>query len=731
MKFFRRKNIGLLSEEELAHSAVHWVSIYSLFAFSALLDLQAFLSGNPITLWQWGYLFGSLLFWAVGVYFALVKDSDLAFIPLIFFNLLFPFLMSRSVNHPWTSYGLIAVIAMVYFTGVANRWIWYALTGIPILGQVLAAEQSRTSISDAKDLALFGSYFSSIWIVFVGLFLRRVRRLFFDTTRLIDDQIETLAGDLELRNQNIRRLNFRDHENLQLHGTILNTLLVIRNTPALLAYPIESARMLQEDYQSLISEEELRHLSLDQRIATEFNRFSHRRLALEFGNFAESAAVSRIKELVRESIREIILNLEKHSTATKAKISLYEESKDQFVLSIIENSLMNTSKSETELVDEARSSLSLRRLVSALEADWNVTPSEDAGWIKHELRFDAVPFRIDPLAKIKSLRNVSMQVMADNYIIMTIAYGLSILPALFWLDGVNVTNLSICLALVFGGLSLRKESYRELLGAISSLISLLILPLALITNTSCTQFQTLPWVFNGILGTIFAGSVATQSRLLRWIPGVGLLLESSFLGYLLPSKCSQLLVGSAPGVAMILISALIIGNLRNKNVQRDNRTALNIADSRESLRSAEMQLEIARNRIFDQIQTFIATLPSFSAELVQSEIESEMLRLRAYLLCSEYFESEFIRELYRTLDRKFNSGVDTRLQILGSGDFDLPREIFQETLQAISQSTSAFFEITILNLDEISLQIKVPESNVSELASALRDHTLVTHIQPL
>ncbi len=734
MKFARRKNVGLLSEEELANSAVHWVSIYSLLACIALLDLQAFLSGNPISLWQWGYCMGSLLIWAFGIYFALVKDSNLAFVPLNFFNLLFPFLISQKVNHPWTSYGLIAVIAMVYFTGVSNKWAWIALIGFPIVGQVLAAERSLNSISDANDLALFGSYFSTLWILIVAFFLRRVRKLFFDTTRLIDSQIETLAGDLDLRNQNIRRLNFRDHENLQLHGTILNTLLVIRNTPALLENPREAGRMLQADFHSLTSEEELKHLPLDQRISAEFNRFSHRRLNLEFKEFTEPLTVPRNKDILRECIREILLNLEKHTDATIAKITLLEESKGLFTLRIIENSLMQENgRGQGQLIDEALGSLSLKRLVSALEADWSVSPSELKGWIEHEIHFDSVPFKVDPLSKIKSLRNVSTQVMADNYLIMTIVYGALIFPALLWFNGFSISNFTILMALAIGALSIRIKELREILGAVSSLLSLLVLPVTLFATSTCSQIQTLPWVFNAILGTVFAGSIATASRLLKWLPGIGLLLESSSLGYFLPSGCSQLLIGSAPGVAMILISALIIGNLRNKNIQRDVRAALTIVDSRKSLRTAEMQLEIARDELFDQISGFINNLANALSDRrkVKDSIDSELLRLRTYLLCSEYFESDFIRELYRTLERKFQSGIDTRLQILGSGDFDLPREIFQETLQAISQSTSAFFEITILNIDEISLQIKVPESNVSELASALRDHALVTHIQPL
>jgi hypothetical protein len=725
----------LLSEEELAYSAIDLVSVYALFACVVLLNFQSFTTENNVTAWQWQYLFGSFALWATGSYFALTKSLDTAFVPLNIFNLVFPFLINKDISQPWTSYGLVSVIAMVYFTGVAKPQYWLILIWIPVIGQVFAARQSLTSISDAKDLALLGSYFSSLWILIVGLFLRRVRRLFLETTQQIDAQIDKLTGDLDLRNKNIRRLNFRDYENLQLHGTILNTLLVIRNTPALLANRSQASQMLKADYEALISDQgSARHMPLSEQITTEFNRFSHRRLTIDFVNFTDLKAAPRIKDLLRESIREILLNLEKHTVASQAIVSLRDRGKGIYVLEVREDTLINeNAKSEIELIDEAKSSLSLKRLVSGLEAEWNVSASEADGWLLHEIIFDSVPFQIDPISKIKSLRLVSTQVMADNYVGMTIIYGFLIMPALFWLGGFSLPNMIFCSALALGSLSLRLDSKRELFGILASLISLSVIPAAIFSTPTCFELQTLPWLFNGILGTIFSGSITTESRFLKWAPGLGLLAESTALSYFLPSSCSQLLIGSAPGVALILISAFIIGILRNKNIQRDNRAALSISDTKQSLRSAEMQLEHARKKIFANIESFISEIETveISPKDFHQRIDHEMLKLRSYLICSEHFENEFIREFYRTIEKRDQAGVSTKLQILGSGEFEIDENDYREFLHTIGDPDIEHMEIDLINLKKPEIRCKVHAKDFETFSSKLRNAELITLIEVL
>ena len=84
----------------------------------------------------------------------------------------------------------------------------------------------------------------------------------------------------------------------------------------------------------------------------------------------------------------------------------------------------------------------------------------------------------------------------------------------------------------------------------------------------------------------------------------------------------------------------------------------------------------------------------------------EIQKIRAFLLCSEFFEYEPARELYRWTSDRISDGQETKINLMGEGKFDISTDSWLAQLAGIGDaSKNRSVEILVLNTDSVSIQV--------------------------
>ena len=225
---FKRNVRTPRGERELALITIDRVTLTTLALLVILLNAQAFMSDNPITYWQFVFAFLTLISWLYGTLKVRSTGSQYVFLPLFTIFLAAPFVCQPWVTHSWTSYGLIVVATVVYVSALPSTFIAFAFIFLCLVLQALSTQLNLRSLTDNADLSYAGNYFSSTWVLLVGTMLFVIRGKYLKFCNDIDLQLAELEEQEKVRSRNIRLLNSQDSKNLKMHGTVLNTLLVIK-----------------------------------------------------------------------------------------------------------------------------------------------------------------------------------------------------------------------------------------------------------------------------------------------------------------------------------------------------------------------------------------------------------------------------------------------------------------------------------------------------------------------
>jgi hypothetical protein len=136
---------------------------------------------------------------------------------------------------PWISYGFIVISTIVYAASLRNNYLAALVMYVLIVLQYVVAQKNYPSISDNVDINLLHSYFSIVWAAVVGAGALILKSSYLDYSNRIEQNITRIHEFQVEERLKTSQLNLRDFENSQLHGTVLNTLIAIKNSPQLLA----------------------------------------------------------------------------------------------------------------------------------------------------------------------------------------------------------------------------------------------------------------------------------------------------------------------------------------------------------------------------------------------------------------------------------------------------------------------------------------------------------------
>jgi hypothetical protein len=239
-------------------------------------------------------------------------------------------------------------------------------------------------------------------------------------------------------------------------------------------------------------------------------------------------------------------------------------------------------------------------------------------------------------------------------------------------------------------------------------------------------------MFNGMMASVFLVSSKTESGILRWLPGLIFLVESILTSFTLPHACNSILAGSTPGIIFILTTSFLVGRIRNQNLEADAQLSRQTESDETNVGAVEQLVSLARQDLVSGLMMFGSTfnIPSTEGAEQVHVLNLEIQKIRAFLLCSEYFEYDAAQVLYRWIIRRIEGGNELMLNILGEGRFQVDPAAWDESLARLDSVPAALYSgLTILNTEQIELGIRTSTSHSDELVQALIQFPVKTIIE--
>ena len=708
---FKRNVRTPRGERELALITIDRVTLTTLALLVILLNAQAFMSDNPITYWQFVFAFLTLISWLYGTLKVRSTGSQYVFLPLFTIFLAAPFVCQPWVTHSWTSYGLIVVATVVYVSALPSTFIAFAFIFLCLVLQALSTQLNLRSLTDNADLSYAGNYFSSTWVLLVGTMLFVIRGKYLKFCNDIDLQLAELEEQEKVRSRNIRLLNSQDSKNLKMHGTVLNTLLVIKgNLESGAGFDQALSRLKKEtsDLEGINTPVPSRFID---QILAEATTNSAQTMAVEVKEFSLPELSVSIERQVLEICREMLINFGRHTSATSVEISLLDLKNGTCKLIFTENSpdVMAEQWSDSQVLSALKSK-TMNRLVRGLNGEWKV--ERNGVQIVQNIVFTLSPFDQEPAEEIKKLRGASFDLIRGSFPLISIFYGFILLPALIYLHQLTLTNLLFTLSLTIAAIAFKLSAEHRLrlpASLLSACLGLLVLPIAEWQITSCSELKVMPWIFNGLLAPILLVSVITSNLFLKWIPLFLFTAEATVSIGIFPKACHQILQGSTPGLILIGVSALLIGLARSRARNRDDLTSLSVRSHSAEFDLVNTQLADARRLLLKSLGKLSSKLDSQGSNRLEllERVTLEIQKIRAFLLCSEYFELHSMRILSELIGKRIDRGLPTKLSLNNSEVFrDFDEELVQFISIIFEESMFGSLEITLLGavVPEVHLQ---------------------------
>ena len=713
------ENLIVRSEREIATLAISRVSIITIGIYAFYEIIAAFTSANRIAPWQFAFAAVTLILYVGGYIHIRRTDSPISFAPLLGFMILVPLIVDRSAQFPWISNGLTCILAAVYMTGTGNREISYMSAATIAVTEYVIAKAHLPSTSDLSDIQYFGSYFSSLWILVVTVAMVRMRVEYLNMCDAMDIELDELRTRMFYRRQFLKRMNLRDFLNLQLHGTVLNSLLVLRNRAEDRGIdPQELRDAISKELSEIRNEIQIKDGDLSTTIAEQFPGARLGNVKLSIGKIESEHFSQFLRLQIIEIIREVVINAERHANATNARIHIVHLDGSEFELKIEDDSTRDSTNRGRETAAAAMQSKSIARLTKGIAATYTAELSDDGLSVIHTVRFSTGIAESDPVTELKRLRYAAVEVLAKSFLRMSIIYGLVITPGLFIKGAPTAERIIFAFSVLVGTGAIFGHKFSSVARWAAMLSALSILPLLEFHTTPCSSIPALAWMFNGILASVFLVSSKTESPVLRWLPGIVFLAESLLTTINFPHSCNSILAGSTPGIIFILVTAFLIGRIRNRNLANDARLSRQADADETNVEATEQLVSLARQEILEDLKSFVTNyeIPPTDKVLQVQSLNLEIQKIRAFLLCSEYFEHEPARELYRWVVERASNGNEIKLNIVGEGQFHVSLEDWIQTLSILNQSD--FLKInnmTVLNTSGVEIGISCGHSDVVKL----------------
>jgi hypothetical protein len=460
---------------------------------------------------------------------------------------------------------------------------------------------------------------------------------------------------------------------------VLNTLIAIKNSPDLLSDRGAIRKYLDDDIASLKIESKPTHQEFKNYLNNAIAQDSLRNLNVTVDLKIDDDLEEVVYELMGEIVRELVLNTKKHSLATECSILIESVYKpvDEVIYSTLrarQISIIFEDNSPKIVLAEGLAQVSsfksetISRLLRPVDGTHEIELGSSE--LIQRIEFLVPESHQTFIEQVRTLRQESILFLSKGFILLSLVYASISLPGYIYL-GLDLDISILYLAqITFLTLALKQERFALPLAAMGSIASIMIFPLFAVKPLVCSEIQYLPWIFNGLLGSAFFVTLLIKSNILKWLPIFLFLLSSLSIQYKLPTACENLLDGSIPGIILITVIAIgfIVARAKSKSAQE-----LYISDSVKEYQD----FENTKKRVRTERERVIQRLKQLADEIIEKNRKSEdilnlinqnIVFIRTFLLCSEYFNSKLAFELYCYSRDRSISGQQTSLEI-NTNDF--------------------------------------------------------------
>ena len=697
-------------------STVAWLSI-------ALLSIgQALTAQTPIASWQIYYVAGVVVTVVVSILIQAFAAYESSYVPLMVYLLVAPIVLGTAPENAWTSYGVLTIFANLYIATIYRRNIAIALMlGVTIF-QIWVISLDLSSISDLADMRLLNTYFSSLWTMGTGVAFIIIRTRYLEASDKIEAEIVRLKERISARFQAISLQNRDDYRNLKLHGTILNTLIFAKNNPEFVRNRQNLVDSIDKELSDLQTKRTDLKEDLNKTLEELLNRRTLKRIRVSKIEASGRISDASIENNVLEIIREILLNLEKHTTVAEVQVLLHIGIDGDILLRISESAHFDVSSKNLEArISDALQSESLKRLLAITPSQLAINTTPDGfGLVYTVTNLEATDRAGDP-REIYRLRNSNLIEFAENIGRATAIFGLLFLPGYFLL-GIeqNILILLTLHALLVAYNVIKKSASKGWL-SISTFFSLA-LPVVISQNfEGCSNISYLPWLLNIVMMNALIFATEIRNKYLRWVPIVIISIELFILPQSYPSDCQNIFLGSIPAIPLVIAFALVLGSLRKRLYKQDSEQITSAFVDESNVRKYEDALEYEYKAIISELEDFGQELRTLSDSALSIRIENSIQKIRAFLVCSEQFESEIVRQLYIFVIARLRDGVPTRLNILGEFFYQLDQGApINDLLTKLSRILGEIpCEISLVKLSMLTIDIYVEEKYVEGISEKI------------
>ena len=693
------QGVPLDAERRLIYIII-WPSLMLIFS------IQALLARTPIQSWQIIFVIGALVCLGFSYYLLQWLIPPYAFAVTAGYLLGLPFFFNDTLAKPWVSYGLIIFLATCIAIDIQKWFVSIPLIGLLAFLQQVVVNQRYEAITDTRDIRALHGYFSSTWVILFGVCAFWVLREYRLRANSLEGNIEGHQRDIFNKLRNINKLNRRDYRNIQLHGTVLNTLNAALLDADLMKKPKELSRMLRADIASLLADP-----VTEQEVRRKYNEIStNYRIQVASKIFPWQISDRRITAQTLELIREVILNTYRHTEADRLAISMRKISPEKVLLEIKDNSLQKMDESEfLGHISAAQSSRTLKRLIQGLDAKISIGVREERSGLLYSIYIPIHQEHIDPAETLYRIRNNPISFFATGLARIAIFYSLACIPGYFALHVDWRISAIIIVSSAISLLSIFMRQYEKWLVYIATYLGILGFSASAILFQGCEVGVYIPWLYNYVIGVVFLSAVTGSGAVARWAPAVIFGVESLVFSGLFYKGCSDLLNGSTPGLVVIVLSAIATLNLRRRYSEELADATTGIYSDTDKLSAIQEAIEVQAQWVVNEISEFAKAIEgrAASTEKLTNEIRRQVDLVRAFLLCSEHFESAFVRELFDFTRDRYIDGQTTRIQIYGENFVHLEEEksaraLFTKIYESV---TTKSLEITLQGLDKVSMEI--------------------------
>ncbi len=608
------------------------------------------------------------IFLSTHFYFRSHESSNLAhlftiesllvlFVPLIFPKLFAPHVFPYSF-----------VVLVLGILSASNLDFWESITSIFLLalvyGYVLAHNFAAIDYGNSK---VFHGEFALLWTIGIPVAMIYVRRRLLFSVIDIDKYNELFVQEEHVRLAKINVANQSDPLNIAIHGTILNTFLMMtKNFEFNLPKEI-FVEQLEKDFLQIQRARSGQSGTLRDEINNAISQIPNRQLNLDLRVVEHALTHNIYRSLIVEICREKVLNLSKCSKAVSVRLEVVLEKNDIVNISFIsefEHGL-DRKQLQSEMKGQ-QSSNTISRLLKSVGSRQVISSSSNQ--VVQVFTIDPQDLEKKNRNRVKSTRFSGIEALGRFLMGVTGLYGFAIIPGLYIL---NVSHVAIGLLLlisVTNSLSAIFQKYMALTSWINSILGIIAFLVCREVTPMCTHFAIRHWLYCALIGTFGGAALTVQHKIARWIP-MGLLILTGIAGIqAIPAVCHINAISDTPGLILILLAALMYSALRHESLAQHRQVLTSIVSSSKYRQTLSDALETRRDAVISRAFSFFDLMKS--SELPWEELvrkaKLEHDRIRAFILSSPHFDIPFHLEIFDLLMKRIDQEKISVLEIIGN-----------------------------------------------------------------